>query len=189
MRPAEEMRPDDRVTLAVSEPALLSALRAWLRAQSDVEVGLASGAPARRLGEPRRLRPLLAEIRAARTAMVEAEKRMRLLIACGREFIEPRPYKLDDLARAAGMSISGVRTAYDDKEIIAVAQHTGEEGDITVIPAATPGGLACLYQARCAHCGTPYPGPFRVPPRTTPACRATRPTRTTPLPWSNCRRG
>ena len=27
-----------------------------------------------------------------------------------------------------------------------------------------PGGLACLYQAYCASCGTAYPGPFRVPP-------------------------
>jgi AraC-like DNA-binding protein len=69
--------------------------------------------------------PLLDEIAAARSAMLEAEKRMRLLIAYGREFIEPRPYKLDDLARAAGMSISGVRTAYDDDEIIKVARLTG----------------------------------------------------------------
>lgn len=69
--------------------------------------------------------PLLSEINAARAAMIEAEKRMRLLIAYGREYIEPRPYKLDDLARAAGMSISGVRTAYDDEEIIEVSRLTG----------------------------------------------------------------
>lgn len=69
--------------------------------------------------------PLLAEIAHARAAMLEAEKRMRLLIAYGREFIDPRPYKLDDLARAAGMSISGVRTAYDDDEIIEAARLTG----------------------------------------------------------------
>ena len=43
----------------------------------------------------------------------------------GREFVDPRPYKLDDLARAAGMSISGVRTAYDDNEIIEVSSRTG----------------------------------------------------------------
>jgi hypothetical protein len=69
--------------------------------------------------------PLLSELNAARAAMLEAQKRMRLLIAYGREFIEPRPYKLDDLARAAGMSISGVRTAYDDPEIVEVARLTG----------------------------------------------------------------
>ena len=32
-------------------------------------------------------------------------------------FIRPRSYRLEDLARAAGMSISGVRTAYDADEI------------------------------------------------------------------------
>jgi len=69
--------------------------------------------------------PLLDEISAARAAMVAAEKRMRLLIAYGREFVQPRPYKLDDLARACGMSISGVRTAYDDKEIAEAARLTG----------------------------------------------------------------
>lgn len=41
--------------------------------------------------------------------------------------------------------------------------HT-EAGDITVQPAATPGGLACIYQAYCASCGAIYPGPFRVQP-------------------------
>jgi hypothetical protein len=42
---------------------------------------------------------------------------MRLLIAYGRCFTHPRPYKLIDLANAAGMSISGIRTAYDTDEI------------------------------------------------------------------------
>jgi hypothetical protein len=69
--------------------------------------------------------PLLGEIRAARSVMLEAQKQMRVLIAYGREFVEPRPYTLDDLARAAGMSISGVRTAYDDDEIIDAARRTG----------------------------------------------------------------
>ena len=41
--------------------------------------------------------------------------------------------------------------------------HT-EAGDVAVEPAATPGGLACLYRAYCAGCGTAYPGPFRVLP-------------------------
>jgi AraC-like DNA-binding protein len=43
--------------------------------------------------------------------------RMRRLIACGREFTRPHPYRLEDIARAAGMSISGIRTAYDEDEI------------------------------------------------------------------------
>jgi len=69
--------------------------------------------------------PLLGEIAAARDAMLAAEARMRLLIAYGREFTRPRPYRLEDLARAAGMSISGVRTAYDDDEVAEVAHVTG----------------------------------------------------------------
>jgi hypothetical protein len=50
---------------------------------------------------------------------------MRLLIAYGRRFIHPRPYKLIDLANAAGMSISGVRTAYDDEEVNQAAEVLG----------------------------------------------------------------
>ena len=50
---------------------------------------------------------------------------MRVLIAYGREFTRPRPYRLEDLARAAGMSISGVRTAYADDEVAEAARLTG----------------------------------------------------------------
>ena len=42
-----------------------------------------------------------------------------------REFTRPRPYRLEDLARAAGMSISGVRTSYDDDEVAEVTRLTG----------------------------------------------------------------
>jgi hypothetical protein len=71
--------------------------------------------------------PLLGEIAAARSAMLAAEARMRLLIAYGREFTRPRPYRLEDLARAAGMSISGVRTAYDHDEVAEVTRLTGAQ--------------------------------------------------------------
>ncbi|APU15083.1 MULTISPECIES: hypothetical protein [Actinoalloteichus] len=69
--------------------------------------------------------PLLGEISDARAEIRAAEHRLRLLIAYGREFVEPRPYTLDTLAQAAGMSVSGVRTAYDDEEIVEVARRIG----------------------------------------------------------------
>jgi hypothetical protein len=69
--------------------------------------------------------PVLHEIEVARAQMLAAERRLRLLVAYGREFVRPRPYRLEDLARAAGMSISGVRTAYTDDEIDDVAERTG----------------------------------------------------------------
>jgi hypothetical protein len=61
--------------------------------------------------------PLLATLEDLRGQRLRLESDMRLLIAYGRRFTHPRPYKLIDLARAAGMSISGVRTAYDSDEI------------------------------------------------------------------------
>src|SRR5437899_2077727 len=61
--------------------------------------------------------PVLTSLRAARARMLAAELEMRRLIAYAREFVRPRPYTLADLAEAAGMSISGIRTAYDDDEI------------------------------------------------------------------------
>jgi hypothetical protein len=69
--------------------------------------------------------PVLACLAHARDQMLMAERDRRLLLAYAREFTEPRPYRLDDLARAAGMSISGVRTAYDQDEITAITAITG----------------------------------------------------------------
>ena len=69
--------------------------------------------------------PLLALVEQARDRMLAAERDLRLLLAYAREFAGPRPYRLKDLARAAGMSISGVRTAYDADEIGEVAAITG----------------------------------------------------------------
>ncbi len=72
--------------------------------------------------------PLLAVVERARDRMLAAERDLRLLLAYAREFAEPRPYRLEDLARAAGMSISGIRTAYDDDEI----------GEVTAITRLAP---------------------------------------------------
>jgi hypothetical protein len=71
--------------------------------------------------------PLLGEIRQARADMLEAERRMRLLIAYAREFVRPRPYRLEDLAHAASLSMSGVRIAYDDDEIDHVTELTDQK--------------------------------------------------------------
>jgi hypothetical protein len=69
--------------------------------------------------------PLITLLGRARARMLAAERDLRLLLAYGREFAEPRPYRLEDLARAAGMSISGIRTAYDGDEVAEVAAVTG----------------------------------------------------------------
>jgi hypothetical protein len=69
--------------------------------------------------------PLLGAIASARLVKEQAEAGIRWLLAYGREFVEPRPYTLADLAEAAGMSISGVRTAYDHHDVDAVAEVTG----------------------------------------------------------------
>ncbi|HST83716.1 MAG TPA: hypothetical protein VLL08_18430 [Kineosporiaceae bacterium] len=71
--------------------------------------------------------PLLGLIAHERAVMRAAEERLRYLIAYGREFVSPRPYRLDDLARAAEMSISGTRTAYGDEEITQVASLLGRQ--------------------------------------------------------------
>src|SRR4029077_18830565 len=66
--------------------------------------------------------PLLSTLTSLRNRRLQLEADMRLLIAYGRCFTHPRPYKLIDLADAAGMSISGIRTAYDTDEIDQAAE-------------------------------------------------------------------
>jgi len=69
--------------------------------------------------------PLLSTLENLRGQRLRLEAEMRMLIAYGRCFTHPRPYKLIDLANAAGMSISGVRTAYEAEEIGQVADILG----------------------------------------------------------------
>lgn len=69
--------------------------------------------------------PLLNAISQARRRREQAEEDIRRLVAYGREFTRPRPYTLADLAEAAGMSISGVRTCYDHDQVAAVASAIG----------------------------------------------------------------
>lgn len=69
--------------------------------------------------------PLIYALADARRSKELAEQQIRELLAYGREFVQPRPYTLGDLAGAAGMSISGVRTAYGHRDVDAVASATG----------------------------------------------------------------
>ena len=68
---------------------------------------------------------LLAALADARRRKDQAARDMRLLLAFAREITTPRPYRLADLAQAAGMSISGVRTAYTQADVEQAARLTG----------------------------------------------------------------
>ncbi|MFI6981526.1 hypothetical protein ACIBSV_23425 [Embleya sp. NPDC050154] len=68
---------------------------------------------------------LLTAVSRLREARDEADDVMRVVLAFAREFARPRPYRLEDLAEAAGMSISGVRTAYGAEHIDTVATLLG----------------------------------------------------------------
>ena len=80
---------------------------------------------------------LLAALAEARRRRDTADRDIRLLLAYGREVASPRPYRLADLAEAAGMSISGVRTACTPADV----------DDVTSL-------LAASYVAAREH-GTP----------------------------------
>ena len=65
---------------------------------------------------------LLSAVRDARLRKEQADHDLRLLLAYAREIVTPRPYRLADLAEAAGISISGVRTAYNQADVQQAAQ-------------------------------------------------------------------
>jgi hypothetical protein len=69
--------------------------------------------------------PLLTTLAGLRRQRHDLDAAIRRLLAYGREFTRPRPYRLAELADAVGMSISGVRTAYDAEEIAQVAVANG----------------------------------------------------------------
>lgn len=83
--------------------------------------------------------PLLSTLESLRQQRLRLESEMRLLIAYGRCFTHPRPYKLIDLANAAGMSISGVRTAYDTDEIDQAVQILDRQPARAAQPSAGDG--------------------------------------------------
>ena len=69
--------------------------------------------------------PLLAALADAARRKQRADHQIRLLLAYAREQVQPRPYRLADLAQATGMSLSGVRTAYTQADIEHAARLTG----------------------------------------------------------------
>ncbi|MFI5688214.1 hypothetical protein [Streptomyces sp. NPDC051636] len=73
--------------------------------------------------------PLLVALGNARARKESAELEIRQLLAYAREFHGDRPYKLEPLAEASGMSVSGIRTAYKDSELDAVTLQVGRKPD------------------------------------------------------------
>ncbi|MGW7045148.1 hypothetical protein ACWGDT_21035 [Streptomyces avermitilis] len=68
-----------------------------------------------------------------------ADRAIRHLLAYGCEFHGDRPYKLDALAQASGMTPSGIRAAYGSTEIDNVAREIGRRTDSRrARPPATP---------------------------------------------------
>ena len=68
---------------------------------------------------------VLAALADAHARRMRAEEEIRLLLAYARRFVYPHPYTFGELAQAAGMSISGVRTAYSAQDVDKVAAATG----------------------------------------------------------------
>ncbi|NBM15441.1 hypothetical protein [Streptomyces sp. GC420] len=71
--------------------------------------------------------PLLLALDDLKVQKEAVDTQIRRLLAYGREFHGSRPYGLEELARRAGYSVSGVRTAYGEKEIKQVTAQIGRE--------------------------------------------------------------
>jgi hypothetical protein len=71
--------------------------------------------------------PVLAALAHAHARRMRAEEEIRLLLAYARRFVYPHPYTYGELAGAAGISVSGARTAYGPHDVEKVADATGLE--------------------------------------------------------------
>jgi hypothetical protein len=150
--------------------------------------------------------PLLSTLSSLRNRRLQLEAEMRLLIAYGRCFTHPRPYKLIDLANAAGMSISGIRTAYDTDEIDQAAEilerpptnppANGKEEGMSATAGKQPKAWSLAVAARTAREAVFRPSAIcgKLPSNesgTRPCCPtatrrglSTATIRTRPVPWS-----
>ncbi|HLU73608.1 MAG TPA: hypothetical protein VKZ82_15555 [Nonomuraea sp.] len=81
--------------------------------------------------------PVLARLNELSTQRQEIQQQIRLIIAYGREFVRPEPYKLKSLADAARLSISGVRGIYSLTDTATIATRIGRKNNKgTVFPAS-----------------------------------------------------
>ncbi|PCG81150.1 hypothetical protein CIB93_36970 [Streptomyces sp. WZ.A104] len=71
--------------------------------------------------------PLYLALEEARARKAAADAEIRRLLAYGREFHGTRPYRLESLAEASGMTPSGIRTAYGEEELRQVAHEIHRE--------------------------------------------------------------
>jgi hypothetical protein len=67
--------------------------------------------------------PLLQALEHLRRRRNEIEQQMILLVAYMREKVKPRPYTLQQIADAAGLSVSGTRTFYDADDVQTVEER------------------------------------------------------------------
>ena len=74
--------------------------------------------------------PVLAALREACNRRDRADPGIRILLAYARELAAPRPYRLADLAAVTGMSISGIRTAYDCRDVDAARRILHAAGPV-----------------------------------------------------------
>lgn len=89
--------------------------------------------------QPEAFDPVLAAVADARLRRDQASHDIRLLLAYARELQPRRPYRLTDLADAAGMSISGVRIAYTAEHVEQARRLLNEPLSLD-LPAAATGG-------------------------------------------------
>ncbi|MFF5639520.1 hypothetical protein [Streptomyces sp. NPDC012825] len=87
-------------------------------------------------GEAMGVDPLLLALDGLRTQKEAVDAQIRRLLAYGREFHGSHPYGLEELARRSGYTFSGVRTAYGEREIRAVAEQIGRQPNRPARPGA-----------------------------------------------------
>lgn len=70
--------------------------------------------------------PLLHSLERLHRQRDELQQQMKHLVAYMREHIKPRPYTLEQVAAAAGLSVSGTRTYYDSDDVRTLDEHIAE---------------------------------------------------------------